>query len=338
MWSPPGDGSDLARAHAALFVDGAREDLPGVLQRRDVGKERRRVEEDRVPAEGHDDRHACRLERLAEVLDGTDPVAEVVLFHALSESLRDGLEVPAGQSAIGGEAFGQDLEVPAAFRELLVVHREPAADVGERVLLGGHGHAVGERRGLSHDVRHGTAGVTGFARLHEPCVLGEAACVEEEGNRVAVAGGAHLTQVGHAHRLAAAGVARDRDHDERNIDGPICEQVVEGDDCQVSFERVTGGRHERFGYGEVHRLCARVLDVGPRRVEVDVVGDHLAGSADGAEEDVLGGSALVRGQDVAEWEEVGDRFFETEVRRSAGVRFVAPLDRRPLLGRHCPGA
>ena len=63
---------------------------------------------------------------------------------------------------------------------------------------------------------------------------------------------------------------------------------------------------------QVHRLCAGELDVGTGGVEVGVVRDALARTADGGEEDLFGGSTLVRWDDVPEGEEVLDRIEEAE--------------------------
>jgi hypothetical protein len=48
-----------------------------------------------------------------------------------------------------------------------------------------------------------------------------------------------------------------------------------------------------FRDDEVNGLGTGELDVRPRRVEVGVVRDRLAGPADDREEDLLGGPALV---------------------------------------------
>ena len=71
-------------------------------------------------------------------------VAEVVVVDRLHETLRDRLEIAAGEAAVRREALGEDAERAALVGELGVVHRHPAADVRERVLLRAHRHAVGE--------------------------------------------------------------------------------------------------------------------------------------------------------------------------------------------------
>ena len=159
------------------------------------------------------------VERLAEVGGRADPVAQVVLVDHLGQALGDGLQVASGQAAVGREALGQDEQVAAALGERVVVHGQPAADVGQAVLLGAHRHAVGEGGHLADDVGDGDAAVARLALVDEPGVLGEAAGVEEERQAVAVADLAHAAQVGHRDRLAAARVVGHGHEDDRHVGG-----------------------------------------------------------------------------------------------------------------------
>ena len=67
-----------------------------------------------------------------------------------------------------------------------------------------------------------------------------------------------------------------------------------------------------FKRGQVHRQGARELDIGTCGVKVGVVRDALARTADGGEEDLFGGSTLVRWDDMPEGEEVLDRIEEAK--------------------------
>jgi hypothetical protein len=99
-----------------------------------------------------------------------------------------------------------------------------------------------------------------------------------------------------------------------------------------------GRRLPALGDHEVDGLGACELDVRAGRVEVGVVGHDRAGPAEGGEQDLLGGPPLVRGDDVREREELLHGLQEDEPGRRARVALVAPLDRRPLVARHRPGA
>ena len=86
-----------------------------------------------------------------------DPMANIGGWLAmrdddLAQTLGDRLEVAAGETAIRWETLGQDEHVAAMLGEPAVTHREPAADVGEPVLLGAHRHAVGKGRHVVDDV------------------------------------------------------------------------------------------------------------------------------------------------------------------------------------------
>src|SRR2546426_1064991 len=75
------------------------------------------------------------VDLLPQVLDGSHAVAEVVLVEHLAQPDRDRLEVVPGEPAVRGEPFGEDEVRAAARRELVVVHRRVATDVGEAVPL-----------------------------------------------------------------------------------------------------------------------------------------------------------------------------------------------------------
>jgi hypothetical protein len=89
---------------------------------------------------------------------------------------------------------------------------------------------------------------------------------------------------------------------------------------------------------EVDGLRAAGLDVRAGGVEVRVVGHGSPGAAEDAEQDLLRGAPLMRGDDVAEREQARDAVEELEPGRRAGVAFVAVLDRRPLVAGHRAGA
>jgi hypothetical protein len=219
----------------------------------------------------------------------------------------------------------------------VVVHRQPAADVGEAVLLGAHRHAVGERRDLADDVRDRSFGLARLPKLDEPGILGEPAAVEEKWDAVAIADGPHRPEVLERHGLPAARVVRDRDEDDRHPSLVPGEEGFEGVDVHVALERMDRRRIAALGDDEVDGLGTRRLNVRPRGVEMGVVGDQRSRPADDREEDLLRGAALMGRDDVLEREERLDAFEEGEPGRRAGVAFVAVLDRCPLIARHRAG-
>ena len=149
----------------------------------------------------------------------------------------------------------------------------------------------------------------------------------------------HRADVRQAHRLAAAGVVGDGDHDDRDVLGPdLGDEGFERGDVHVALEGVLALGVLALGDGQVDGPGSRVLDIGERGVEVGVVGDDLALAADKLEEDAFAGPPLVRRQDVDEACDFLESFFEAEERLGAGVALVAPHDARPLLGGHRPRA
>ena len=150
---------------------------------------------------------------------------------------------------------------------------------------------------------------------------------------------ADLANVFHGHRLAAAGVVGDGQHHQRHaLAAHALDQLLQRRHVHVAFEWMRRGGLPAFGNDQVDRLGADKLDVGAGGVEVRVVGDHVALLAHHAEQDALGGAALVSGNHVPVAEDVLHRIAEPVEASAAGVTLVALHDRRPLVRGHGPGA
>ena len=83
-------------------------------------------------------------------------------------------------------------------------------------------------------------------------------------------------------------------------------RVFERGHVHVAFEGMRGGGLLAFGDDQIDGFGAGEFDVGAGGVEMRVVGDDVAFLARDAEENALGGAALVRGDDVAIAEDVLD--------------------------------
>ena len=146
---------------------------------------------------------------------------------------------------------------------------------------------------------------------------------------------AGLAEVLHRDRLPAAGVVRHRQHAERDLPWlGLLEQRFQPVQVHVALERMAGLRLFALRNHEVHRLRARRFDIRAGRVEVRVVGNDLPLATDGREEDALGGSTLVRRDDVRVPGQVFDRRFEPVEAVRARVGVVAAHHRGPLLRGH----
>ncbi len=69
------------------------------------------VEVDRVAAYGLDDGDARGVERIAEVRRRTNAITQVVGADRFAKALGQRLEVASGQSAISGEALGENQHI-----------------------------------------------------------------------------------------------------------------------------------------------------------------------------------------------------------------------------------
>jgi hypothetical protein len=296
------------------------------------------VNVDGVAARGLHDGDPGGSELVAQIGHGADAVAEVVLVQHLLDADGEGLQIVAGEAAVGGKAFGEDEIVAALGGERVVVEREEAADVHEAVLLGRHGAAVGEFKRLPGDGGGGAVGLAGLALLDEPGVFGEAAGIENEWDGVRLAQGRGGVDVGEADRLAAAGVVRDGDHHERDAAPVLRQAAFERDEVDVALEGGREGRLCGLGAAQIQRRGADGLEVGAGGVEMRVVRHDVAGAARGGEQDALGRAALVRGDDVAITGDLAHGRLEAEERAGPGVGFIAGHHAGPLGGGHGAGA
>ena len=178
-----------------------------------------------------------------------------------------------------------------------------------------------------------------LADLDEVGVLGKTAGVEVERDAMLAANRADGFDVLHRHGLAAAGVVGHGQHDQGHaLAAGALNQALQRGDVHVAFERMLQAGLAALGDDQIDRLGADELDVGAGGVEVRVVGDDIAFLAHHAEEDALGGAALVGGDDVLVAEDILNGGAELLEAAAAGVTLVAFHDGRPLVGGHGAGA
>ena len=333
------EGSNFDGTDSAFKVEfGSKRDA-GELIARDVRQEGAGVYIDGVATGGLDDRNSAGGDVIAEISGGGDAVVEVFLLEGFLNSDGNGFEVAAGKTAVGWVALGEDEEIFFLLGEDVVVGAEEATDVGHAVFFGGHGAAVAVAEHLLCYFFRSFVGVAGLAEFDEPGVLGEAAGVEVERDVVALADGADRADVLHGNGLAASGVVRDGEHDERDVFAAYAsDERFERGDIHVAFEGIAERGLAAFRNEEVDGFCADELDVGARGVEMGVVGDDVALLTGNTEEDALGGAALVGGDDVGVADDVLDGVAESVEAAAAGVALVAFHDGCPLMRGHGAGA
>ena len=128
-----------------------------------------------MPAGRFDDRDTRFVQPLCQIGSLAQAVSQVGFVQAFPQANRHGVQVAAGQAAVGGEAFAQDQFVLDMLEERFVVHRQEAADIDDGVLFGAHGHAIRQGEDFAGDLEDGHVLVARLAQLDEVGVLGEAA-------------------------------------------------------------------------------------------------------------------------------------------------------------------
>ena len=296
------------------------------------------VNVDGVAAGRLDDRHTGVGDVPAKVVGGYDPVLQVIRVEDLFKAHRDGFEVAAGESAIGGEALRQNKQIGFLHGHPVVIRAQQSADVGEGVLLGGEGAAIRQREHFLRDLFRRPAGITGLALPDEKRVLGETAGVEIEWNPVAGGDALHGLDVGHGNGLAAAGIVGHGQHDQGNPPGAFgFDQPLQRGHVHVAFEIEPGLRVGGLRNGQVDGARAGELDVGACRVEVRIAGYYLFRMANHLKENTLRRAALVGGDDMAETGQIPRDPLHAIEAFAARVGFVAAHHGRPLFGGHGAG-
>ncbi len=330
--------ADFAGADAGLEVELAGERLGGELLLGYLGQYLVGVDEDGMAAGGTLVRDAVLVQLVGQVLHLLDAGLHHVELAVLLQAHGQGVHVAAVHAAVGEEALEGDAEQLGALVPVFLVGGDEAAHVDQAVLLGAHGHAVGVGEHLFHYLADALVGVAFLAGLDEVGVLDEAGGVHVDGHAVAVAELAGLADVLHADGLSADGVVGNGEHHEGHVALVLNEHFLKQFEADVAFEGQLQLGVLGLGDGYVDGESLAALDVALGGVEVGVAGDDHAGLDQVGEEHVLGGAALVGGDDVVEAGQGGDGVLHVVERAGAAVALVAHHHGAPLAVAHGAGA
>src|SRR5271170_4357769 len=113
-----------------------------------MGQHAARINIDGVTAWRLDDGNAVVGDVAAQVAGGRDTVAQVVRLQHFFEASCNGVEIAAGQAAVGGEALSKNQQVVFELSEAVVIGGKESANVGESVFLRGECAAIGQGKHL----------------------------------------------------------------------------------------------------------------------------------------------------------------------------------------------
>ena len=174
-----------------------------------------------------------------------------------------------------------------------------------------------------------------LALLDEEGVLHHPRGVEEDLDAARLAPRSKLADVGHRHRLAAGHVHRARERHVRDLRrADLGDEALQLGEVDVALERRQGLRVVGLVDDHVVEGCPRQLLVEPRRREVHVPGDVVAGLDQGLADQVLRPAALVRRDEVPVAVEAPDGLLEVVVVAAPRVRLVAEHHPGPLAVAH----
>jgi len=277
------------------------------------------IDIDRVSARGADDGDTHLQQPLSEIACRVNSVAQVILIEHLAQSDRDGVEVPASQTAIGGKALGQDQQFPSLLGQPVVAGGQKSADIGQAVLLCAEGRTVGQREHLLGDRLGALFRESILALFDEVGILGKPAGIKIEGNPELPAQFTRGPDVRHRGRLSPARIIGHREDDTGDLLRLALQQSFQGGQIDVALEGVLFRWMERLGYLDVGRLCTQKFGIGACGVE-ERIADHLASlHIEARKENPFGGTALMGRDDMFVTGQILDPLFEPEPGSSSGV-------------------
>jgi len=165
--------ADLHRTDACVAVDLDRQRLRRKLLLRNVRQHAHGVDVNGVATGRFDNRDAVIGDVTAEIIGGSDTIAQVIRVQDFCKADGDGLQIAAGQPTVSRETFGKDQEIRLLDRQAVVIRAQEAANVGESIFLGGERTAVGIREHFLGDLLRTLLGVAWLVLRDKPGVFGE---------------------------------------------------------------------------------------------------------------------------------------------------------------------
>jgi hypothetical protein len=155
---------------------------------------------------------------------------------------------------------------------------------------------------------------------------------------VSPANSAYSLYVFHGDGLAASGIVGDRQHDERNtLATHFGNQALKRSNVHVAFERMVHTGLAPFRNDHIQCFGSYKFHIRPRRIEVRVVGNHIALLAHDTEENAFGSAPLVGRDDMPVAEDVLHRVAKAVKATAPGITLVAFHDCGPLVRGHGSG-
>ena len=308
--TPEHHRADLHRSDAPLDVQRQGERPSWIFIPGDMREQLAGVDVHRMATRGLDEGDSRPFHAFAQVFDGANAVAQIILIQRFLQPDGDGLQIIPCQAPVGGESFAQDLHIFAALGQIIIIHGQKAADVGHAILFGAHGGAVGVAEHLLCDLHRRFVGVALLPHLDEPGVFRKAAGVDEEGNVMTMRNLTGPSDIGHAHGLASSGVIGDGDHHHGDFPWILGQRAFQLLEIHVPLEGMDGLRLMGLGDGDVQGDSLAIFDVGAGGVEMGVVGDDVARFQRRTEQNPLRRPPLMRGQHMLEAGDFLDHSFE----------------------------
>ncbi len=159
----------------------------------------------------------------------------------------------------------------------VVVQREPAADIDQRVFLAAHRAAVGIGTELPQDGGNVLIPIAGLTLLNEIGVLDRPRRIQHHADSMTMGELAHLAHIRHRYGLAAGHVHGARHANIGNAFGTdFLYQRLKRIQIDIAFEGALIGRIVRFRHDDVDECSAGQFLVQSRGSEIHIAGHDVA--------------------------------------------------------------
>ena len=280
------------------------------------------------------DGNAFRIERVHQVADGVDTLADDGFVLCFVEAYGHRFDFTNRNTAVGKEAFEQRNHSFHFIVKFPAVGADAAAARGAE-FAGREVNQIGQSGHCLDDVGHRILFPVLFALLDQVSVFTQQTGVEYQHQVVFVRDAAHVHQVGHREGLAADQVGRGFHADERNVlHACFGDEFFKFFNVHIALEGVVGVQFETCVGDQLHDFTAVLLDVSQSRGEVVVHGHRLTGLDESTRNDVLRSASLVDGQQVFLTQYVFHSFLQTHERLRTRIGVVGAEHRRELVVAH----
>ncbi len=249
-----------------------------------------------------------------KILNLFDTCFDIIKLGIFLKTNGQSRHIPAVHTSVGKITFKRNTEFFCTFIPVFMPGSNKTAHIYEAVFLGGHSHAISQRKHLLYDLLDGLVRIPVLPGLDEIGILHEACRIENNTFAVFVRKGAHLPQVLHGNRLATGGIIGDCHDDERNFVLILLQGCFQFCRIDIAFERHFQLGVFRLIYSTIERYGFTALYMPLCRIKMRVARDNISVMHQMTEKNILCGSSLMGRNYIFKSGQPGNGIFQQKER------------------------